>query len=507
MILIYPPAAKPSEPPAGIAKLAGVLKQHGKRCRLLDANIEGLLYLINCPQTPSDTWTKRAYRSLENNLTSIKDRKTYQNIDRYKRTVMDLNRVVEMSVREGEGGPGLANYQHKKLSPLRSMDLVRAAENPESNSFYPYFRKRFSELMEKEPSSVIGFSLNYLSQALTTFAMIGFLRKEYPGLTPVLGGGLVTSWMSQPDWENPFQGLVDHLIAGPGEESLLSILGIDNAKEDHARPDYDSLPIRDYLAPGFILSYSGSSGCFWNKCSFCPEKAESNPYLPVAVDRVVADLHALAKKKEPVLIHLLDNSMSPSLMMSLAENPPGVPWYGFARITHHLTDSDFCNALRRSGCVMLQLGLESGDQGVLDQMQKGLSLEMASLALKKLKQAGIATYIYLLFGTPLETLGEARKTTEFTVQHSDEIDFLNVALFNMPVGSEEAGALKTRGFYEGDLSLYTDFDHPEGWNRKQVREFLDNEFKKHPAISSILKRGAPIFTSNHAPFFVMDEDG
>jgi len=171
MILIYSPAAKPSEPPAGIAKLAGVLKQHGKRYRLLDANLEGLLYLMNCPQSSSDTWTKRAYRTLGNNLTSIKDRQTYHNIDRYKRAVMDLNRVVEMSVKEGEVVPGLANYQHKKLSPLRSMDLICSAENPEENPFYPYFRKRFSELMESEPSSVVGFSLNYLSQALTTFAM------------------------------------------------------------------------------------------------------------------------------------------------------------------------------------------------------------------------------------------------------------------------------------------------------------------------------------------------
>jgi len=35
---------------------------------------------------------------------------------------------------------------------------------------------------------------------------------------------------------------------------------------------------------------------------------------------------------DPVLLHLLDNSISPALMRSIAENPPGLPWYGFARI-------------------------------------------------------------------------------------------------------------------------------------------------------------------------------
>jgi hypothetical protein len=71
----------------------------------------------------------------------------------------------------------------------------------------------------------------------------------------------------------------------------------------------------------------------------------------------------------------------------------------------------------------------------------------------------------------------------------------------MPLCGQEAGEIETEPFYEGDLSLYTGFKHPQGWDRKQVRQFLDNEFKKHPAISSILKNNPPLFTSNHAAFF------
>ncbi|MDH4027789.1 MAG: radical SAM protein, partial [Nitrospirota bacterium] len=84
-----------------------------------------------------------------------------------------------------------------------------------------------------------------------------------------------------------------------------------------------------------------------------------------------------------------------------------------------------------------------------------------------------------------------------------EIGFLNVALFNMPVCGPEAAEFRTGSFYEGDLSLYTDFTHPGGWDRKRVRQFLDNEFKKHPAVSEILRKDPPVFTSNHAPFFAI----
>jgi radical SAM superfamily enzyme YgiQ (UPF0313 family) len=188
-------------------------------------------------------------------------------------------------------------------------------------------------------------------------------------------------------------------------------------------------------------------------------------------------------------------------MSALAKEPPGVPWYGFARFGQDLADPGFCRELKRSGCVMLKLGLESGDQSVLDRLQKGIDLDMASRVLKTLRNAGIAAYVYLLFGAPEESSAEARKTLEFTVRHADAISFLNLAVFNMPVCSQEAKGYETGKFYEGDLSLYTGFKHPRGWDRMVVRRFLDSEFKKHPAVSSILKRDPPVFTSNHAAFF------
>jgi len=312
--------------------------------------------------------------------------------------------------------------------------------------------------------------------------------------------------MRRPGWTNPFNGLVDHLVAGPGEGPLLSILGIERAAKQemaggHSVPNYDSLPLEDYLSPGLILPYSASSGCYWNKCSFCPERAEGNPYIQVPVKQVVLDLQHLIPRHRPALIHLVDNAISPALMKAIADNPMGVPWYGFARMTHHLADQDFCLALKRSGCAMLKLGLESGDQGVLDRMQKGIDLGEASSVLRTLNKAGIASYVYLLFGTPPEGLAEARRTLEFIVAHREQIDFLNLAIFNLPVYGPETQQIETKTFYEGDLSLYTDFDHPKGWGRKTVRQFLDKEFKRHPAIAAILRRDPPAFTSNHAPFF------
>jgi radical SAM superfamily enzyme YgiQ (UPF0313 family) len=200
------------------------------------------------------------------------------------------------------------------------------------------------------------------------------------------------------------------------------------------------------------------------------------------------------------LVHLLDNAISPALLSDLCENPLPVPWYGFARMTKELTDPDYGRALKRAGCVMLKLGLESGDQTVLDRLQKGIDLETASAVLNNLKACGIETYVYVLFGTPVEDRAGAGRTLDFLVGHSRSIGFLNLAIFNMPIHSPDAAELETEDFYDGDLSLYRQFRHPLGWHRPLVRQFLDREVKRHPAVAAILRRDPPLFTSNHAPF-------
>ncbi|MCK9391652.1 MAG: radical SAM protein [Syntrophales bacterium] len=580
LLLIHPPVSKPCEPPAGIARLAGALREHGISCTVIDANIEGLHFLLNSQRVREDaaicghdpisskieiappnltevlkargrdragnTWTKRAVRNLPCHLLSLRTWPLYGHADRYRRAVADINRVLAGASSQESVTVSLADYEDAALSPLRSADLRQAAAQPERNPFYHYFRVRIMSLLEEQNHEIIGISINYLSQALCAFALIGVIRSMLPHRKIILGGGLVTSWLRQPQWRrtcganravgttelgvdvlssqsggnNPFTGLVDDLVAGPGEEFLICLASKESRKissgddskdlsySDLATPsersmltvpcpDYRSFPWKLYISPGAIIPYSASTGCYWRRCKFCPETAERNPYRPLPVKKILTDLARLKDELKPVLIHFLDNAISPVLLTALAEQRNRVPWYGFVRITEEMADPAFCRRLHDAGCVMLKLGLESGDQKVLDVLEKGISLQMASRVLRNLKEAGIGTYVYLLFGTPAEDRSAACLTREYVVANSPWIDFLNVAIFNMPVFA--AVDLVTRPFSTGDLSLYTDFEHPQGWNRREVRRFIAEEVKKHPAIAAILNRVPRIFTSNHAP--------
>ena len=506
ILLIHPPAAKACEAPGGLARLAGALRRRGVICRVWDANAEGQLALMDsaaraCGEA-NDTWTRRAAGRLTESRASLRSRELYTNPDRYRRAVSSVNRLLAAAAEPFGVRLSLADYEADSLSPVRSADLLRAAAAPDANPFYLWFRGRFPEILAETTVSHVGFSINYLSQALTAFAMIGLIKREYPFLRIVLGGGLVTSWMRNSSRQNLFSGFVHEEICGPGEEPLLALLG-ESHDGGHDRPDLEGFPLAGYLTPGTILPYSASSGCWWRRCSFCPEPAEGNPYRPLPRECVREDLRALTAQVKPTLIHLLDNALSPALLKALAEDPPAAAWYGFARVTPHLADPQFCMQLKESGCVMLKFGLESGDQAVLNALKKGVDLKTSAAVLKNLKAAGIATYVYLLFGTPAETPAAARRTMDFTTTHASRIDFLNLAVFNLPVYGPETEELDTGEFYTGDLSLYRPFVHPQGWNRREVRRFLEKEFKKEPGIAAILRRTPPFFTSNHAPFFVI----
>jgi len=499
ILLINPPVAKPCEPPASIARLGGALRDAGISCGLLDLNLRCMLDLLQSDYECADTWSRRAVKNCSAHLDAIRSAATYRSPDRYRRAAGDLNRLLWLAGRRMKTDLTLENYGDPERSPLSSTDLLASAEHYRANLFFESFSRHLEAELAARSFSHIGLSLSYLSQALIGFALIGCIRAVRPDIKIVVGGGLITSWMNSPNWNDPFSGLIDHCVKGPGETELLRILG-SSATVRLGSYGYDDLPLDQYLAPGRILPYAASHGCYWKRCKFCPDYAEDSCYVARSADQTIEELNELTDTYTPSLVHLLDNAISPALLQRLATRGPAIPWYGFARFEKILEDIEFCRALKRSGCAMLKLGLESGSQRVLDTLDKGINLERAAQVLHNLHQCGIATYVYLLFGTPAETEADARMTHDFVRTHHETITFFNLAIFNMPVCGSDAEPVENR-FSDGNLSLYCDFRHPHGWDRKHVRIFLQKQFRKDPLIRAIDIRNPGIFGSNHAPFF------
>ncbi len=508
MLLIHPPSVRNCEPPVALLRLTGALKAAGEEVHILDGAAEAFHWMSLRPDgsdaNRESKEGKRLTRCLKNRERLWKGLTTpYKGFDRYKKQLSDLVYLARSAPELRDEG---LNYSPADLelplgSPLSSTDLIRSWHHPEESPFYPWFSARLDAFLRDEKTGgSTGISIGYLSQALTGMAMGGYIRRVRPDLRIQLGGSLIASWLKGPADCGFLYNLADAVNGGPGEKEIVAFAGREWKGYGVADPEeLFSLP---YIAPGPILPYSASLGCSWKRCRFCNECWEKNPFLEEPSALATKHLERLTTKHSPALIHITDSEMTLPLMEALIARPPGAPWYGFSRFFPRLCDPGFCRNLARSGCRMLCLGLESGDQDVLNAMRKGINLEQVRIILRNLKETGIGTFVYIMFGSTPETRDAALRTRDFILEHREEISFLNVAVFSMPVMSGELSGLESRSFYEGDLSLYRDFDHPAGWTRRKVREFLSREFKYIPEIREILKRTPPHFTSSHAPFFL-----
>ena len=138
ILLVNPPLTKPCEPPSGLAHLAGALRAHDVEYRLLDANLEGILHLLKTPVEARDTWTRRALKHIGSNLDSLRNIDLYRKFDKYKKTVLEVNRLLSASAGD-DVRLSLEDYEHTVLSPVRTDDLLYRCSTPRRKPFLSIF--------------------------------------------------------------------------------------------------------------------------------------------------------------------------------------------------------------------------------------------------------------------------------------------------------------------------------------------------------------------------------
>ncbi len=530
ILLIQPPALKPAEPPLALAVLLAHLKGQGLTAAAIDANLDAYLYLLDGERlaeragTEIDTSLQRALKHRAASLKLLRSPAAGQNFARYNTAVRYLNRLLVLwNSLDGGERLTLGDYQHPALSPFAPQDLARVAEGEVCTLFADYFSNELLPQIVVARPRIIAISINYLHQALPAFELAGLLRRELPDTLLVAGGGLVTSW------QEPLRKLdlrlppFDRLIFGPGETPLAALAkgeavdidgayGLADATSIGFVPDFGFARLSDYFSPQPVLPLSASRGCYWQRCLFCPEAAAPvHPYTATRPAELPELMRQLADSYAIRHIQLTDNAVPVNMLRVLAERGDELSdlnWFGFVRFEAVLEDADFVARLAKSGCRMLQLGLESGSQAVLDRLGKGVRLKAAARILENLAAAGIASFVYIMLGTPGETEADADQTLAFLETHASKIGFLNLSIMNLPRASglldnpERYGITSAAPIEEANpLGLYQKFSTDGDWDRVAARRFLDRRLLGSAVIRSIVKRTPPLFTSNHAVFF------
>ena len=526
ILLIHPPAVKPCEPPLGIACLLGELRSRGIEADAVDANLEACLHLLEGGggdgEPDPEAAIRRARAAAPRALAFLRSPEAAASFPRYVTAVRHLEKAISaIGGSTGRGRVALGDYVHPGLSPFSPRALERVAEGAAPTAFRGYFEESLLPRIVPRSPGTVGLSVNYRHQVLPAFELAGMIRRALPGVRIVGGGGMFSSWDRTLREGGHALPAFDAVVTGAGEDALARIAAgepegargvVPGGDAVRFEPDFGFARLGEYLSPVPVLPVTSSRGCYWRRCAFCPEAAApTHGYASVEPDRFPGLLLSLSERHGATRFHLTDNAVPVPVLRALASRAGELEplrWHGFVRFEKALAEPALARGLRRAGCRMLQLGLESGSQRVLDRMGKGTRLETASAVLKNLSASGVAAYVYVLLGMPGETEGDAEETLAFLERHAGEIGFLNLAVMNLPRDAAFLDAPEAHGIREArllseeePLGLYRSFEPAHGWGRAEARRFLSRRLLGSPTIRAIANRTPPSFTSNHAFLF------
>lgn len=215
----------------------------------------------------------------------------------------------------------------------------------------------------------------------------------------------------------------------------------------------NAFPI-DYIEPVFrppsearSLILQVTNGCSWNKCTFCEMyTAPQKKFRVKPIDEVDAELSRISKEMPGLTrIFLADGdamSLSYRRMKEVLEcinkhypNIERVTAYCLPRNLKNKTVEQLAE-FRELGLSMVYVGCESGDDVVLEKINKGESYESSKDALTKLKQAGIKSSVMILNGLGGRKYSEQHAVNTAKLMNETQPEFVSTLVVSFPMGEE-----------------------------------------------------------------------
>lgn len=168
--------------------------------------------------------------------------------------------------------------------------------------------------------------------------------------------------------------------------------------------------------PPSLLYYSTQRGCR-GKCSFCALPGRWRPSEESKIASDLTKIRELGVKKlffsDPTFNTETKHCLA---VASVIKEQIRLPWA--CHIRAKPSSRSFFEVLKKSGCEALFLGIESAEEAILRQYNKGTSLKDIESCLASASDVGLPVWGFLILGLPGETKQSLRKTIEFTANHA-----------------------------------------------------------------------------------------
>ena len=468
---MFPPGWSVHSPYLGLPLLAASLRQAGHRCSITDANLEfydsilsaaGILELR--PKLNEAERSLRSQGCLQSKEAELvfAAKASIGVVEACIGDAKDVLRTPNLFVDETQRDWALgivsqafnifrAVYRGTEIdfsrievaaqSELNAAGLIALTQDTERNPFCSFFATRIGSWLKDNPD-FLGISVTDSPQLLSALTLARLVKRDRPDMRIVLGGNYVTRLAAlSDDTLLPLFAHVDVVIRSEGEKAIIdlaalcdgSLVGYDQisnaaylANDMICRneitevdlnglpcPDFDGIPIHKYFSPAPLFPLLTSRSCA-HSCAFCSIPWASNRFRTRDGAAIAEDMNTLRVKYGARYFVFVDETLEPGVLAKLIPAiPSNMRWYGETRFGPRFSDTTFVQGLRQSGCRLLQFGLESYNQRVLDIMRKGTNQKDVRPNLETLLQNGIAFHLFAFVGFPGEELAEALNTARF----------------------------------------------------------------------------------------------
>lgn len=189
-------------------------------------------------------------------------------------------------------------------------------------------------------------------------------------------------------------------------------------------PAYEKIDLGRYyyelMGKRFALLET-ARGCPY-QCSFCQKTLYGDRLERKSLERVKQEIDLLAQKFGARNIYFFDLefTLEKARVREICEHiiRQGRKFNWCCQTRADAVDLDLLKLMRRSGCVLIHYGVESGSQRVLNSVKKKISRPRIAEGFALTHQAGIATAGFFMFGFP----GESKEEMAETIAFARELD-------------------------------------------------------------------------------------
>jgi magnesium-protoporphyrin IX monomethyl ester (oxidative) cyclase len=358
---------------------------------------------------------------------------------------------------------------------------------------------KLKDIIKQKKADIIGISNMFSAQINNTIRTTQLIKKIDKNIPVIVGGPHITVKAAE------FLQKVntaDVAVTGEGEIAMLDLVKcyekkadlknvngivyrnngkiISNNKRDFIK-DLDELPLPAYHLIDMesyltlykkniysrsrdefrSLSMVTSRGCPYN-CVFCSIHLHTGrAFRPHSAEYIIKHLKHVVEKYNVKQIHFEDDNFTldikrcEQILDGIISNKLDIKWDTPNGIRADIYSRSLVEKMKRSGCKSLTLGIESGDQDVIDNIiNKSLDLSKVEGFAKLCKEFKIPVNAFYVIGFPGETKKNIKKTIDFALMLQNKYGVMQGgAFFATPLyGTRLYKICEEKGYFTKEIT-------------------------------------------------------